>query len=114
MKFLRYLHLYMGCLFAPMLLFFAISGIWQTLDIRSPALTALSTIHTSGGLKLHGSLSSPWMKSFVILAAISFTFTVILGIILAFRYGRFRPAIFCLVVGLAVPITFAILFSSYH
>ena len=30
MKRLRAIHLYLSCVFAPLLLFFAISGIWQT------------------------------------------------------------------------------------
>jgi hypothetical protein len=46
MQKLRALHLYLGCLFAPMLLFFAASGIWQTLGIHPRLLQRLSTIHT--------------------------------------------------------------------
>src|SRR5688572_28393334 len=34
MKKLRSLHLYLGCVFAPMLLFFAMSGIWQSLGLH--------------------------------------------------------------------------------
>jgi hypothetical protein len=49
MKKLRSLHLYLGCIFAPMLLFFGISGFWQTFDPEydhhSKALALLSTIH---------------------------------------------------------------------
>jgi hypothetical protein len=37
MKKLRLLHLYLGCIFAPMLLYFAVSGIWQTVGIHSSA-----------------------------------------------------------------------------
>src|SRR5881394_3314209 len=63
MQKLRSIHLYLGCLFAPMLLFFAISGILQTCALapayqQSKALAWLSTIHTSHGLKV-GTLSSP-------------------------------------------------------
>jgi hypothetical protein len=50
MKKLRLLHLYLGCIFAPMLLFFAISGIWQTLGIgHSGLLAMLSTVHLGRG-----------------------------------------------------------------
>ena len=33
---LRSLHLYLGCIFAPMLLLFAITGIWQTFWESNP------------------------------------------------------------------------------
>ncbi len=61
MKNLRSLHLYLGCIFAPLLLFFAASGIWQTLGIRLPLLQRLSTIHTSHVLKVGGSLTNGFL-----------------------------------------------------
>src|SRR5437016_8296052 len=55
MKFLRTLHLFLGCLFAPMLIFFAVTGSWQLFNwhestrdktyIAPPALAALSFVH---------------------------------------------------------------------
>ncbi|PZR73457.1 MAG: hypothetical protein DLM73_10675, partial [Chthoniobacterales bacterium] len=55
MRFLRMLHLYLGCLFAPILIFFAITGSWQLFNwheskkdktyIAPPALAALSFVH---------------------------------------------------------------------
>ena len=52
MQKLRNLHLYLGCMFAPLLLFFAVSGIWQMVGTKgSRLLGLLSTIHTSRGLK---------------------------------------------------------------
>ena len=60
MKKLRILHVYLGCVFAPMLLFFAISGIWQTLGIgRSRSLAELSSIHLGTRMKSGFGLSSP-------------------------------------------------------
>ena len=55
MKFLRTLHLYLGCLFAPMLIFFAVSGSWQLFNWHESkkdhtytaprVLTVLSDVH---------------------------------------------------------------------
>jgi hypothetical protein len=110
MQKLRSLHLYLGCIFAPMLLFFAISGIWQTLGIRSPLLQRLSTIHTSHALKIGGSLTSYFMFIFVILMAGSFILSTILGVIMALKYGRSRrAALYCLAAGVAVPLVLVLL-----
>ena len=72
----------------------------------------MSTIHTSSGLKLDGSWSSEYMKWFVVLASTSFVFTMIIGVILAFKYGRSIPALLSLAAGVLVPVLFVILFST--
>jgi hypothetical protein len=87
---LRSIHLYLGCLFAPMLLFFAVSGIWQTFEPdykSSKALAWLSTIHTSRGLKT-GTLTSAAMRDFVLLMSVSFIVTTLLGVAMAVRFGK--------------------------
>jgi hypothetical protein len=107
MQKLRSIHLYLGCIFAPMLLFFAISGIWQTLGIHSQLLQRLSTIHTSHALKIGGSLTSIFMLVFVLVMALSFILSTVLGVVMAFKYGRSRRAAFyCLVIGIALPLAF--------
>lgn len=112
MKPLRILHLYLGCIFAPLLLFFTVSGIWQTFSWDSPGrgngpnlLSYLSTIHTGHGLKAGSiqTLSSPLMKWLVVAMAVSLIFTIVLGIIMAFRFGHRRAATLCLLAGFAVP-----------
>jgi len=103
----RSLHLYLGCLFAPMLLFFAVSGIWQTLGWhwRSGILARLSTIHTGHALKIGGSLSTSVLRDFVLAMAVSFIFTTILGVVMALKFGRSRKAaIACLALGIIVPL----------
>jgi len=99
MKMLRSLHLYLGCIFAPMLLFFAVSGIWQTYAPvsgyqRSKSLAWLSTIHTSHALKA-GTLSSSVLRYFVLVMAASFIITTILGIVMALKFGQSRKAAYC-------------------
>jgi len=87
-----------------MLLFFSISGIWQTLGLRWPILERLSTIHTEWRQKDGSELSSPALKYFVILMALSFIITTILGVTMALNFGRSRkPAIFCLSLGVIIP-----------
>ena len=113
MQKLRSIHLYLGCVFAPMLLFFAISGIWQMLHIQSQLLDRLSTIHTSQALKDGGGLNSDFMTIFVLVMAASFILSTVLGVVMAFKYGRSRrAACYCLAIGVSIPlvlILFAIL-----
>jgi hypothetical protein len=107
MQKLRSIHLYLGCIFAPMLMFFAVSGIWQTLGLgNSKLLRALSTIHTAQHLKSGGLfLSSPFMMGFVLLMAVSFIVTTVLGVVMAIKYGRSRKVAYrCLAVGVLVPL----------
>jgi hypothetical protein len=101
---LRSIHLYLGCIFAPLLLFFAISGIWQTLRLDAPWLHKLSSIHTADRFKDGGELGSFPLKIVVIAMAASFIVTTILGVVMAFKYGRSRKAAsYCLAAGLLVP-----------
>lgn len=110
MKKLRALHLYLGCLFAPLLVFFAISGLWQTLGYHSPLLSRLSTIHTSHQLKDGSSLSGGVLMLLVVLMAVSFVFTTLLGVVLAVRQGGSRRAAYgCLVLGAVGPAVLVLL-----
>lgn len=113
MKTLRALHLYLGCTFAPLLIFFAISGLWQTLSLQgikpnanSKILTYLSSIHTGRGVKLAdpSTLSSPFLRWVVVAMAISLVLTIVLGVIMAFQYGHKKTAAYCLVGGVLVPL----------
>ena len=108
MKKLRALHLYLGCIFAPMLLFFAASGIWQTYSPcytnQTKALVMLSTIHRGNSLKSGETLSSPVLRGFILLMALGFIITTILGVIMAATQGGNRKAAFwCLVFGFLFP-----------
>lgn len=110
MKTLRTIHLYLGCVFAPVLVFFAVSGIWQTLGIQSGLLNRLSTIHTSHQLKDGGSLSGGVLAVFVLIMAFSFLATTLLGVVLAIRHGGNRRAAFgCLAFGVVFPLVLVLL-----
>src|ERR1019366_8466796 len=110
MQKLRSIHLYLGCIFAPMLLFFAISGIWQTYPPAYPhskTLARLSTVHTSRALKTAtgpGTLSSSVLRGCGLVMAASFIVTTILGIVMAMNFARSRRAAFCcLALGVLFP-----------
>jgi hypothetical protein len=110
MQKLRSIHLYLGCIFAPLLLFFAVSGIWQTLGLRSPFWRRLATIHTSHQLKSGEGLSSLSLKVFVLIMTGSFIIMTILGIMMAVKYGRSRRAVYgCLAFGVACPLVLILL-----
>src|SRR4029078_690434 len=96
MQKLRSAHLYLGCIFAPMLLFFAISGIWQTLGIgHSGLLAMLSTAHRMTTLKSGFTLSSVVLRGFIVLMAIGFIISTVLGIVMALTQGTNRRRAFC-------------------
>ena len=112
MQKLRSIHLYTGCVFAPLLLFFAVSGIGQTFGLhnRSHFLARLATIHTSHGLKAGGSLSSVFLMGFVVIMAVSFIMTTVLGIVMALKFGRSRRvAFYCLAAGVVIPLAIIVL-----
>jgi ABC-type proline/glycine betaine transport system permease subunit len=104
MQKLRSIHLYLGCIFAPLLLFFALSGIWQTLGLNSRFLEKLSSIHTERRWKDGSELGSFPLRVFVIIMAVSFIISIILGVIMAFKFGRSRrAALYCLALGVTIP-----------
>jgi hypothetical protein len=114
MNTLRRIHLYLGCAFAPLLTFFVVSGVWQTFHYNigsegRPApylIQLLSTLHMSRGLKNAGinDLSSAPFRWLVVAMAISLLVTMVLGVIMAFRFGRARLALFSLIGGFVVPL----------
>ncbi|HTY89002.1 MAG TPA: hypothetical protein VMB80_16265 [Candidatus Acidoferrum sp.] len=113
---LRRVHLYLGCTFAPMLIFFAVSGLWQ-MGLRhnsdgtgrgDSVFAWLSTIHTGHPLKA-GTLSSAAMTWLVTAMAASLVVTVLLGVVMAFKFGSRRAAAACLVAGIVLPTILALL-----
>jgi len=118
MKTLRALHLYLGCFFAPMLVFFAISGIWQTFhwhyvkgQAQPHVLALLSTLHTNSSFKAGqpSTLSSPYLKWFVVAMSAGLLLSILLGVLMAFKHGRRGPALFCLAAGTLTPLALILL-----
>lgn len=113
MKRLRSLHLYLGCIFAPMMLFFTISGLWQTwyppFNTPSATLNILSTIHNRMGLKAGPYLYNGLLRYFILLMAASFIFSTILGIIMAIKHGSRKTACLCLALGVICPVALIVI-----
>jgi len=113
MQKLRRIHLYLGCFFAPMLLFFTVSGIWQTFGWNDdvPLLKTLSTIHKNDALKGGVSLSSPLLAAFVVAMSVGLLFSIITGLVMAFKFGRTRLALYSLAAGLVIPLLMILAFA---
>ena len=118
MQKLRLAHLYLGCVFAPMLVFFSLSGVWQILDWQSvgkgqkPGVLAyLSTLHTGDHLRTANgaTLSSSLFEGLTIVMTLVLIVTIVLGVVMAFRFGRGHSPLICLTVGVTVPVLIVLL-----
>jgi hypothetical protein len=124
MKFLRQLHLYLGCLFAPLLIFFAVTGSWQIFywheaERGNPngyhpprALVVLSNIHKEAHIPPTKLKSPTPLRYFMFAAAVGLIATSIVGVIMAYRFSQ-RPVVatVCLAIGIIVP---GVMLWVYH
>jgi len=121
MKKLRQIHLYLGCLFAPVLIFFAVTGAWQLfgLDrgrkdgsyIPPHSAVVLSEIHQFQHLPNTSSESARPLRYFMLAAAVGLVLTTALGIIMAFRYGQSKIWVTStLVAGVVIPIALLLIY----
>jgi hypothetical protein len=114
-KKLREIHLYLGCLFAPVLIFFAVTGAWQLFSLNHgrkdnsyvppKIIVRLSEIHQYQHIPPPDSFDrfTP-IKYFFLAATIGLVASSILGVVMAFRFGRSRASVVsCLVAGVVVP-----------
>jgi hypothetical protein len=117
MKLLRRLHLYLGCFFTPLLLFYVATGWYQTLNInrnksigeKGNWLTNLRSIHVDQIYPTESASSySPFLfRGLVVVMSISLIVTVGLGIFLAFRSSRKQwPVWLSLSLGILLPVLF--------
>jgi hypothetical protein len=110
---MRRFHLLLGCFFAPALLFFTVSGVFQTLrlhkDVKNgdPApgiLKVMAKIHKDQ--KLPDATLPSWpLQGFVLLMSAGFIFSTGVGLVMAFKYFRPRWVLWALLAaGGAVPV----------
>ena len=95
MRTLRRLHLFLGCFFAPLLLFYILTGWYQTLSIdRRKGLgeaenwiDRMRSIHVDQIYPTESAMSySPKLFQFlVVLMSVALVVTVVLGVVLALR-----------------------------
>lgn len=121
MKKLRELHLYLGCVFAPVLIFFAVTGAWQLFMLHRGtkngsympprSMVLLSGIHQVQHLPSASPDSTTPLRYFMLAAALGLVTTTALGVIMAFRYGRSRAWVaVCLIAGVVIPFTLLVLY----
>jgi hypothetical protein len=116
---IRRLHLYLGCFFSPLLLFYIGTGWYQTLNTnRNKGLgeqgnwiSSLTSVHVDQVYPTTNpeviSYSPFLFRGLVILMSISLIVTIGLGIFLAFRTTRRHwPVWLSLLLGIVVPALF--------
>jgi hypothetical protein len=111
-KTLRQLHLYLGCFFAPLVAFFAFTGFLQTYNLHEapkdkpqpPAwIKTLAMVHKDQHLARNEPAAA--MKFLTAAMAVALTVTMVLGVVMAFKFGRSRLAVIgCLVLGAVIPL----------
>ena len=115
MKLLRRLHLFLGCFFAPLLLFYVATGWYQTVTLRRNKvpgeaedwLGRLRSVHVDQIYPADSANAySPVLFRVVVVAmAVALIATVVLGIVLAFRSMRQRWLVWLsLGLGIVVPV----------
>jgi ABC-type nitrate/sulfonate/bicarbonate transport system permease component len=121
MKSLRQLHLYLGCIFAPVLIFFAVTGAWQLFSLHRGtkdgsyvpprAVFVLSEVHQYQHLPGASSSSGTPLRYFILAAAAGLVLTTTLGIIMAFRFTRSKASVLlCLLAGVVVPVAILLVY----
>lgn len=120
MKSLRRIHTYLGCFFAPLVLFFILSGWYQTVTPNRQKGTGelgdwkarLTSVHVDSIYPTESATSySPALfRALVIAMALALVLTLVLGVILAIRFTPKEWAVWMsLVSGFVVPILFLLL-----
>ncbi len=116
MKWMRQIHFYLGVLFAPMIILFALSGALQTFRLQEspkgstytpPAwIVRLADIHKDQrAAHEQGRRPSVPLKWFVVVMALGLISTSILGIYMAFKYNRDkRIALGLIILGFVLPL----------
>ena len=115
MKLIRRIHLYLGCFFAPLLIFYVATGWYQTVnpDRRkgvsdsNDLISRLNRVHVEQYYPSESAsgYSTYLFRGLVVAMAIGLVTTVALGVILAFRFSRNKwPVWFSLTLGVVLPI----------
>jgi len=117
LKLVRRLHLYLGVFFAPLLLFFVLSGCYQTAnpdrrkgpDEARAFWDRMRSVHAEQILPSEKveAYSPKLMRGLVYAMAVSLVVTILLGVVLALKVLRARWVVWVmLALGFAVPLLF--------
>ena len=122
---LRMIHLYLGCIFAPLLVFFVVSGCLQTFDLhesRKDGYHAPAVFRSMASVHQYQSWPDPNQKSpssegfriFVLLMSTGFLITTVLGVMMALQSSRPIIVWGCLLAGTVIPILLLRFFLGAH
>jgi hypothetical protein len=115
---LRKIHLYLGCVFAPMLILFIVTGCIQMLGLHernkngyqpAPLVYSLSQVHMHQRYSSPGSFppSSEPLKIFTLAMSVGLLISIALGIFMAFKVTKKKAFVWLsLLAGIALPIVF--------
>ena len=129
LKKIRSLHLYLGCFFAPLIILFILSGVIQTLGFdhdkygpldpatgkaelvyKSPDIVKImKTMHTNHGYKTFSFQTNALYMYFVVAMAFGLLITIILGIVMAFKYTNPALVWWVMAAGIIAPIALILL-----
>lgn len=122
MKSLRQIHMYVGCGFAPLLVFFIVTGLLQTFDLHErrkdgyqPPAWASSgaSVHMHQRLPVENRNNAPSrtpMRILIAITCVGLLTTVSLGLVLAWRMVKDRRGVLIAIAsGIVIPITALIL-----
>jgi hypothetical protein len=115
MKFLRRAHLYLGCFFAPLLLFYVATGWYQTVnpDRRKGVSDSLDLVSRLNRVHVEqhyptsaaAGYSTYAFRLLVVVMSVALIVTVMLGLVLAFRTSRRKwPVWLALFLGFILPV----------
>jgi hypothetical protein len=121
MAWLRRIHLYLGCLFAPALIFFAVTGAWQLYRMQDTkkdgsyvaprAIQTLSAVHMNSHLPGKRASDYTPLRAFWLLTAAGLVATTALGVVMAFRFSRSALVpIAWLAAGIGIPLVILLLY----
>lgn len=115
---LRKIHLYLGCLFAPMLILFLVTGCLQMLELHepnkggykpAPVVYSLTQVHMHQRYSSPGNFPEPsaYLKMFILMMSAGLLFTILLGIFMAFKVNKNKFFVWlCLLSGILIPVVF--------
>ena len=117
MQKIRRLHLYLGCFFAPLLIFFIATGWYQTahpdrrksLGEQDTVIDRLRAVHTDQAFPVESAnrYATTGVRWLIYSMSFALLLTVLLGIVLAFRSLRQRWHVWAsLSLGILVPVLF--------
>lgn len=114
-KIMRKFHLYAGTLFAPALVFFIVSGMWQVYRLNDAkkdgsytppaAIKILSEVHLDQRVKAWTKKRSQPFMFFILIMSTFLLMTIAIGIRLAFQTAKLKWMVWaCLVTGVFLPV----------